>query len=224
MDKLTYMTPIIYQRIEGAEYRHIYIVGDLHGCLSMLEEQLARLRFDAASDLLLSVGDLADRGPDCIGCLALLDEPWFACVRGNHEQMAIDALNETNIERWLRNGGDWFYALEGKREVEARRLIHKADQLPHVIEINTTSGVVVVAHADYTADHYEFGRPLDGYQIIWNRDRVNSALAGRYKEIGGAKAFYFGHTPVEHPQIFANQHYIDTGAVFGGYLTVQQIQ
>lgn len=218
------MTPILYQRIDGAEYRHIYIVGDLHGCLSMLEDQLLRVRFDAASDLLLSVGDLVDRGPDCIGCLSLIEEPWFASVRGNHEQMAIDALNETNIERWLRNGGEWFYALEGEREREARRLIGLASELPHVIEINTVRGTVVVAHADYTSDHYEFGKPLDGYEVIWNRDRINHALAGRYTEITGANAFYFGHTPVEHPQIFANQHYIDTGAVFGGYLTLQQIQ
>jgi len=224
MDDLTCMTPIIYQRIEGADYRHIYVVGDLHGCLSMLEEQLARVRFDAASDLLLSVGDLADRGPDCIGCLALIEEPWFISVRGNHEQMAFDALNETNIERWLRNGGEWFYALKGERETEARRLIDKAGQLPHVIEISTPKGTVVVAHADYTSDRYEFGKPLDGYPIIWNRERINYALAGRYSQIDGAQAFYFGHTPVEYPMVFANQHYIDTGAVFGGYLTLKQIQ
>jgi len=218
------MTPIIYQRIEGAEYRHIYVVGDLHGCLSMLEDQLARVRFDAASDLLLSVGDLVDRGPDIMGCLKLIEEPWFACVRGNHEQMAIDALYETNIERWLRNGGEWFYALEGAEEQEARRLIKLADELPHVIEVSTESGNVGVAPAAYRSEREEFGKPMDGYEVIWNRDRINHALAGRFTEITGAKAFYFGHTPVEHPMVYANQHYIDTGAVFGGYLTLQQIQ
>lgn len=219
------MTSALYQRIDGSVYRHIYIVGDLHGCLSLLEEQLAKVAFDPHRDLLLSVGDLADRGPDSVGCLRLMNEPWFSCVRGNHEQMAIDAVNEENIPRWLRNGGDWFYALETGRQEEAKSLILSADNLPHVLELTTREGKrIVVAHADYISDDYVFGKPLDGYEIIWNRERVNSALAGRYTSISGADEFYFGHTPVEPAMQFANQFYIDTGAVFGGYLTLRRLQ
>lgn len=219
------MTPALYQRIDGSVYRHIYIVGDLHGCLSLLQEQLAKIAFDPVRDLLLSVGDLADRGEDSVGCLQLMNESWFACVRGNHEQMAIDAVHEENVARWLRNGGDWYFALEGKTQETARALILQADTLPHVIELTTREGKrVVVAHADYVSNDYVFGKPLDSYEIIWNRDRVNSALAGRCQPISGADEFYFGHTPVEPAMQFANQFYIDTGAVFGGYLTLRQLQ
>ncbi|PKE30418.1 serine/threonine-protein phosphatase [Rahnella sp. AA] len=219
------MTSALYQRINGSAYRHIYLAGDLHGCLSLLGEQLEKAAFDPERDLLLSVGDLADRGPDSVGCLQLMNEPWFACVRGNHEQMAIDAVNGENVSRWLRNGGDWYYSLEERAQKKARTLIRQADSLPHVIELATCEGkLIVIAHADYTSNDYAFGKPLDGYEIIWNRDRVNFSLAGRHQLISGADAFYFGHTPVEPAMQFSNQFYIDTGAVFGGYLTLRQLQ
>jgi serine/threonine protein phosphatase 1 len=82
----------------------------------------------------------------------------------------------------------------------------------------------VVAHADYLSNEYVFDKLMDGDEVIWDRERVNSALAGRFQPIAGADEFYFGHTPVEHAMQFANQFYIDTGAVFGGYLTLIQLQ
>ncbi|QLK61781.1 serine/threonine-protein phosphatase [Enterobacteriaceae bacterium Kacie_13] len=219
------MIPALYKCIDGTDYRHIYIVGDLHGCMTLLNQQLNKIDFDPRCDLLLSVGDLADRGPDSVGCLKLIRQPWFSCVRGNHEQMAIDAVNEQNIPRWLRNGGEWFYALESEAQEQVKALILEADSLPHVIELTTREGErIVVAHADYVSNEYVFGKPLDSYEIIWNRDRINHALAGRYQPVAGAGAFYFGHTPVDKAKQFANQHYIDTGAVFGGYLTLRQLQ
>lgn len=39
---------------------------------------------------MLSVGDLVDRGPDSIGCLKLLEAPWFHAVMGNHEQLLLN--------------------------------------------------------------------------------------------------------------------------------------
>ncbi|MFO6296102.1 metallophosphoesterase [Rahnella selenatireducens] len=219
------MTPALYQRIDGSLYHRIFVVGDLHGCLSLLKHELAKIAFDPQRDLLLSVGDLADRGPDSVGCLRLINEPWFSCVRGNHEQMAIDAIYEENVSRWLRNGGDWFYALEDEVQEQAKGLILQADKLPHVLELHTREGKrIVIAHADYISDEYVFGKPLDSYETIWNRDRINYALAGRYGQISGADAFYFGHTPVEPALQFANLFYVDTGAVFGGYLTIRQLQ
>lgn len=44
------------------------------------------------------------------------------------------------------------------------------------------------------------------------------------KEIKGADTFIFGHTPAVKPLKFANQMYIDTGAVFCGNLTLIQVQ
>jgi serine/threonine protein phosphatase 1 len=49
-----------------------YVVGDLHGCFKLLERLLADVQFDKANDRLFSVGDLADRGPDCVLCPKIL--------------------------------------------------------------------------------------------------------------------------------------------------------
>lgn len=60
--------------------------------------------------------------------------------------------------------------------------------------------------------------------VIWNRDRITESDRGWVKAISGADQFIFGHTPLHLPLQFANQHYIDTGAVFTGNLTLLQIQ
>ncbi|VEB84784.1 serine/threonine protein phosphatase 1 [Citrobacter koseri] len=47
----------VYQKIEGSQWRHVWIVGDLHGCFSLLMEKLRQCRFDPWQDLLVSVGE-----------------------------------------------------------------------------------------------------------------------------------------------------------------------
>jgi len=62
------------------------IIGDLHGHTEILHRLLEQAKFDPSRDRVISTGDLVDRGPDSIGCLDFLNEPWFFAVRGNHEQ------------------------------------------------------------------------------------------------------------------------------------------
>ncbi|EPA8530437.1 metallophosphoesterase [Yersinia enterocolitica] len=219
--------PDIYQKINGADYRRIFVVGDIHGCLDMLNEKLLSVYFDESKDLLISVGDLIDRGEQNVECLDLITQPWFRAVRGNHEQMAIDALNGSgDVNNWLANGGMWFFCLDYDQEVLARALIAMAEKLPLVIEVDTDSGKYVIAHADYPSDSYHLGKPVSEQHIIWNRERVRYALGGKGEEIAGAKQFIFGHTPMNKASQFKNQLYIDTGAVFGAgrELTMIQIQ
>ncbi|SVY84394.1 serine/threonine protein phosphatase [Klebsiella pneumoniae] len=59
--------------------------------------------------------------------------------------------------------------------------------------------------------------------VIWNRERVSDAMDGNVSEINGADLFIFGHTPMRNPLTYANQMYIDTGAVFCGNLTLVNI-
>jgi len=66
-----------------------FIVGDLHGCRTMLDELLNHVAFDPSKDRLFSTGDLVDRGPDSVACLELLKKPWFFAVLGNHDAMLM---------------------------------------------------------------------------------------------------------------------------------------
>ncbi len=72
----------MYQRINGSDWRNIWLMGDLHGCFALLMNRLRQLRFDPWADLLISVGDLIDRGPQSADCLGLLRCRWFRAFGG----------------------------------------------------------------------------------------------------------------------------------------------
>jgi serine/threonine protein phosphatase 1 len=77
------MSPRI-QRIAANSRGRDFVIGDLHGCLDQLQLKLALVSFaPERGDRLFAVGDLVDRGPDSLGCLNLLREPWFFSVLGN---------------------------------------------------------------------------------------------------------------------------------------------
>lgn len=96
-----------------------FIVGDIHGCLTLLLRLLDAVNFDKSRDRLFSVGDLIDRGPHSLECLYLSASPWFYAVQGNHEQLLLECFSAylqtgqlTNFEEvadsdLFLNGGDW---------------------------------------------------------------------------------------------------------------------
>lgn len=217
-----------YKKIDGDAYRKVFIVGDLHGCHDLLMAKLEDSGFLPSSDLVVSVGDLIDRGDDSLACLDLINNKWFEAVRGNHEQMMIDSLAcNMDINHWLYNGGGWFFHLDYDKQVLARCLNEMASKLPYIIEISRGGKKIVVAHADYPSNEYEFGKLIDMNDVIWSRDRFNcisnqSAEADAF--INGADHFYFGHSPADDVVSTGNISYIDTGAVFkGGKLTLVEI-
>lgn len=214
----------MYQKLDGRNWRHIWIVGDIHGCYQWLMDELARRNFIPAQDLLISVGDLIDRGPDSIKCLELMRENWFYAVRGNHEQMALDAISKNDFSLWTLNGGIWFSSLSHPQKLLAMELLKETSALPHIIEITCDNGRNVVAHADYPSDHYAWDKSVNKQQVLWERHRLTTFMCGKGEGISGADHFWFGHTPVDKRYDFGNLHYIDTGAVFGGVLTLAQLQ
>ena len=72
----------MYQRINGSDWRNIWLMGDLHGCFALLMNRLRQLRFDPWADLLISVGELIDSEPQSADCLGLLRCRWFRTFRG----------------------------------------------------------------------------------------------------------------------------------------------
>jgi len=215
-----------YHSLNGDAWQRIWVVGDLHGCRQQLDRLLLREQFDPQQDLLISTGDLIDRGPDSPGCLALLEQPWFRGVRGNHEEMALSALQCHEVSCWQRNGGEWFWALRGAELIAARHALWRCRTLPLILHLQLGQRTVVIAHADYPSNEYVRDKPLDWNQVVWSRRRLEALQSGREAPaaIRGADAFYFGHTPLQQPLTVANLHYIDTGAVFGNVLTLSRLK
>jgi predicted phosphodiesterase len=90
--------------------QRLFITGDLHGSLDLLESSLKELGFISGQDVLICVGDLVDRHPKSEETLIkfLFDKTGsFYSVRGNHDQMMVD--NDWDLQ--LYNGGKWIIAI-----------------------------------------------------------------------------------------------------------------
>ena len=89
----------------------VLAVGDIHGCLHPLNDLLDWVR-PAAGDVLITLGDYVDRGPDSRGVLDRLialkkSGMKLVCLRGNHEVMMLDARTGGTDDKkmWLSVGG-----------------------------------------------------------------------------------------------------------------------
>src|SRR5215475_1616625 len=91
-----------------------FAVGDIHGCLDKLDRLIAacEARAGARPARYVFVGDYIDRGPHSRDVIEFLRRRQAArpgtivCLRGNHEQMAIDAhASDRAMPLWLANNG-----------------------------------------------------------------------------------------------------------------------
>ncbi|MDM4206038.1 protein-serine/threonine phosphatase [Klebsiella spallanzanii] len=213
-----------YEKIQSHYYNHIWVVGDIHGCYTLLNHRLRELAFNKETDLLISVGDNIDRGTENLDVLRLLDEPWFISVIGNHEAMALEAFETQDGNRWLASGGDWFFSLTEQDRQEAITFLLRFQKIPHILEIESNDKKYVIAHADYPGQTYHSNKVVDANAILWPIDRIMRSLEGRTNPISGADFFIFGHMTVSNVQTYANQIYIDTGSATTGKLSFFRIR
>jgi serine/threonine protein phosphatase 1 len=83
-------------------------IGDIHGCAVALDALLGMVRPEPA-DRLIALGDYVDRGPDSAGVLdrmvALFDAGRLVALRGNHDEMMLNARRGEDVRMWLTCGG-----------------------------------------------------------------------------------------------------------------------
>jgi serine/threonine protein phosphatase 1 len=214
--------------------RRIYAVGDVHGCADRLDTLHGLIMADlaerpVAEPVLIHLGDFIDRGPDSAGVIARLASgsplPGVAMValRGNHEQMMLDAISGDRdaIAHWRSNGGgpalrswgikaakkdrDWAAELPPLDYAFLRslRLTHCVDGYVFV-HAGVRPGVEMAAQ---TAE-----------DLLWIRKPFLESR-GRLLPDAPGLAVVHGHTPEEAPVVTDNRIGVDTGAVRGGRLT-----
>jgi serine/threonine protein phosphatase 1 len=143
-----------------------YIVGDLHGCFSLLDRLMNDVGFNKNHDRLFSVGDLIDRGPESLRCLQLLAEPWFYAVKGNHEDMFLELFmqylltnklpspNVFNNSSIMDNGGEWIidYINQAQQamSVEFDNALELVAKMPLIYIVGEGVHRFHVIHADLT--------------------------------------------------------------------------
>lgn len=162
------------------------------------------------------VGDYVDRGPDSKGVVDLVLD--FSkdhdCIflRGNHEQMLLDAYKRGNLDLWLMNGGrstlesygakfDSFDLPEEHLEFyESTRMYYDT---PDYFFVHAGIPPSMTIEQCLEDDNKEII-----HEFLWERSHLNAF------ETPWEKTVVFGHTPRPHPIKKPNMLGIDTGCVY----------
>lgn len=225
-----------------------FVVADLHGCLSLLERELAARRFDARVDRVLAVGDVIDRGADSARALELFAQPWFFSVRGNHEQAMLDWVNAVIdgksaheirelASRHFAWGGDWALPLLTRALREGGASLHAWQQalaaLPLAISTQVRDERIGIVHACVPGGDWRVfdearanNTPADEsanehllQDTLWTRRPAEVLRDG----VRGIDRVYAGHNQVESIVSISNFRMIETAAWAGNGLTLIDI-
>jgi serine/threonine protein phosphatase 1 len=218
----------------------IYAIGDIHGRLDLLEKMVRQVAADlqaANYDTALTIflGDYIDRGYDSAGVLARLsrrDFPTpFVALRGNHEQMLLDFLeDETQLGSWRLYGGlqtlhsfniDLAEVMRGKGFEAARDELLVRLPAKDLQFVGDTKSHYVVGDYFFCHAGTKPGIALEQQNwedLMWIRDEFLKS------DVNFGKIIVHGHSPVPEPEIHPNRINIDTGAFATSKLTCLVLQ
>jgi serine/threonine protein phosphatase 1 len=221
----------------------LYIVGDIHGCLTLLEGALERIDAHAAThemaDLkLVLLGDYVDRGPQSAQVLNRLyalqkDVPdKVVCLMGNHEKMMLDFIDDPAGRglNWLEFGGADTLASYGIQvpskksdiegltqasiELEAAMPADLQDWL-RALPLIFQSGNIACVHAAMDPDKPSGDQ--SSRVLLWgHRDFMTN---GRNDDLW----VVHGHTVVKSAYCQNSRIALDTGAYQSGQLSVAAV-
>ncbi|TES46276.1 metallophosphoesterase family protein [Shouchella lehensis] len=214
---------------DGFYLKNVFVVGDIHGCFDELIELLQH--WDKTEEQLIFLGDYIDRGKDSRKVLEfiqnLVQKDGAIALKGNHELMFIDWLNEWQSDRFVRNGGkETIYSLLGTdTEIDERRAVAEAyPQTLHFLKnlpLYYEWGNYLFVHAGINPTLSNWKQNTE-HDFLWIRDDFH------FQTNPTNKVIIFGHTPVQmlHPEPIsqpwispcATKIGMDGGLVFGGKL------
>jgi len=214
------------------------IVGDVHGCYDELTELLARLgwRRDGESwshpegRTLISLGDLADRGPDVPACfklwIRLHAEGKALFVPGNHDNKLMRYLQgrQVNTTYGLAASIEQMDALpQPERSALQAAILQMVTEAPPYLMLD--GGRLIVVHAGIKQEMIgKVSKSIQAFTLYGDVTGektpdgwpVRRDWAADYR---GNAYIVYGHTPVPKPVPFRKTVNIDQGCVFGGRLT-----
>lgn len=192
-----------------------FVVGDVHGCNKTVVELVQKLIQPKQSDLFIFVGDLIDRGPNPKAVVDFVLELKNYCkvvaIRGNHEQMLLDAISDAySFQLWLINGCE--------QTLRSFSVVHPSQIAQQYIDFFANMPFYysmtdfVITHGDMNCDAED---PFaDTRTMLWGR-----YLPFKPEKINNRR-LVVGHTPtpldvirrsLKEPKI-----YIDGGCVYKG--------
>ena len=189
-----------------------YAIGDVHGRFDLLTRALEEIgELEAQDARLVMLGDYVDRGPQSRDVVDELmrrsSDDRVVCLRGNHEEMMVAALDDPGAElQWLINGG-------------AATLESYGGHVPpeHVAWLRALPLSFETEHHFFVHAGVRPGVPLDAQEpeeMLWIRELFLDS------DDDFGKHVVHGHTPAREPELRFNRSNLDTGAFQTGTLTV----
>jgi hypothetical protein len=119
-----------------------FVVGDVHGCYKSLTNLLKVINFNVDNDVMVSVGDLVDKGPKIKKCLDFFLDYGMPVVMGNHEEWIPRYIkgNKLKMNNWKK---DTVKQL-GDKITEYSKAIEK---FPLYMQIGSEDMLFTVVHA-----------------------------------------------------------------------------
>ncbi len=194
------------------------IIGDVHGCLDALRRLCDALGYDEAfchpeDRRLVFLGDLADRGPDSLGAIALVSRlvsrGRALLTLGNHDDALLRRLCGEAVD--THRGG----MAETVAEIEARpdrKTLKKAvvalfQRAPLYLVLD--GGALIVAHAGIEEEMIGKTDP-ETRRFVLNGDAIGKSPEGKTlrrdwaADYSGAAFIVYGHTPQEQAEVQGN--------------------
>lgn len=184
-----------------------FAISDIHGCAKSFRALVQKKIDLGPKDELYLLGDYIDRGPDSKDVIDFIIELKNAgfkvhCLRGNHEDMMLSALNsKKDLDLWVYNGGGATlksFRAQGVDQISVK-YINLIKEFDFYLEVDN----FLLVHAGL---NFRQKDPLTiNKDMLWIRywtDRINKRWLGNRKII-------YGHTPITETQIRADAAIID---------------
>ena len=221
-----------HQSIPLDESKRHFVFGDIHGRYTTFQNLLESIGYNASTDVIYSVGDLIDRGPDSALVVEFFKRPNCHAILGNHEQMVLNLRDWETVwtDSWA--GGqatlrsikshshnlDWLLefcaalpiCLDVGDETQACsfRLIH-AECPVEWTDTKLTTYLAGVSRHSIAEGRLLWGRK-DITQVLRALDKTGNTDRISISEARSRRSVFLGHTPVSEIINVSNLYWLDT--------------
>lgn len=205
---------------------HTIVISDLHGMSNLLDKALARIDESSLEvSKIVFTGDYIDRGPDSAGVVArvreLVASGEAVALMGNHEDMMAQAFTEEG--EYDPSASPWWLPNGGAETIESYHTYYFREG--SWVELGWDANWVRSLPLYHLDEHRIYVHGFaDPSQIRPELFTKESTIWDRYdktEDVGWfGKHVVHGHTPRKKPELKIHRTNLDTGAVFGGPLSV----
>lgn len=190
-----------------------------------MNDLLEKAAYEPERDILLSVGDLIDRGPRSVETVEFFATTGRYVVRGNHEHMVLDLEHWHEIWNYTQNGGPATQRSLYAANRDIAWLQEQISSYPICLDVGDDNDPYAfrLIHAELPFDWSELqlhnfletstDLEIGESRLLWGRDDIEAVAAGEAYYLHperSARRCFCGHTPIDRILSAHETYWIDT--------------